>query len=1062
MSSKTPLRIAISISISVLTLMLVILCRGTFAQVTSAIQGRITDPSGAVIAGGSVKATNDATGVSRTGQTATDGYYRIPDLLPGQYEVRVEQPGFKTLIRKNIDLNSQSVLNLDLALEVGEITQTLEVASEVPQIETTESRISEVLSTEQIRSLPAIGRGLMWLAITTPGVQGRAEDSRSGNCCDNFSTFGSPALSSGGNERKTTFYLDGIPLHYGDGFSWNLAFTPNLDAVEEMRVSTNPTSANEGIISGVQVQMVTKGGTNTLHGTGHFTLLDDSYNALPYGASRDDVGPWHQRYFGGTAGGAIIKDRLFFFGAYDGVREKRAAAAGSNVIVETEAFKNWVTGTRSNSVAARLLSTAPPFRYATNNLVDVNGDGIMDLGTVVMDRPGIRTGNQYNGRVDYQTKSAKDRFYGSFWRTIVDQPVLDVRPALDYSQKTGATLISAVHAHTFSPTSLNELRFATFQQPWTWRFAQDRYNLPCVLTDDGIGFPSTFSGSCTYTLELWDSRVYDVLDTFSWNRGAQSWKFGGNYRRVYATDPQYQFGDTPVYNFRTIIDYANDQPYQETRAVDAATGKQRDTFVDMKNQQLHFFAQNSWQVRPGLTLNLGLRWEYYYTFPLAGIQQPRNTFGPVFTSDQLTPSGIVAIRNQKIERSFDRELNNFAPRIGIAWDPTRSGRTVIRGGFFVLHDEIPSLTVYRGYYGNPPISSVLSAGSQFGIPIVYGIAPEGTRDFPINPGLVGGAIDTGLGIFTGTRPGLTGYVKNWSQPLVYDANAAFQHQLLNDLAVTVAYHYRRSTNDLFDFNANRFSGDLVDGLLNRLNPHYGGITTRANLGRRIYHGLVFEASKRFAQGWQLNTSYSYHNGRTNYGGTEAFNPDVDWARDELATHNVKMNALWELPFLRGRRDVVGTAFGGWQLSTIWNIESGPYFNPVTGAPYGAGGDFNADGQRSDRPDLPTASVPRSYSQEEWMKGALSASIFPRPNTVRNGTLPRNYFTGPGYTRIDASLSKKFPITERATIQFQAQASNLLNKVNISGTSSSLTSGAFGRATSFYPMRAVQLSVKVIF
>src|SRR5262245_34543517 len=175
------------------------------AQVTSTIQGRITDPSGAIIAGGLVKATNEATGVARTSPSAADGYYRIPDLLAGKYEVRVEQPGFKTLIRRGIELNSQQVLNLDLALEVGETTQTVDVTSEVPQIETTEARISQVVSTEQIRSLPAIGRGLIWLTMTTPGVQGKAEESRAGNCCDSFSTFASPGLSSGGNERKATY-----------------------------------------------------------------------------------------------------------------------------------------------------------------------------------------------------------------------------------------------------------------------------------------------------------------------------------------------------------------------------------------------------------------------------------------------------------------------------------------------------------------------------------------------------------------------------------------------------------------------------------------------------------------------------------------------------------------------------------------------------------------------------------------------------------------------------------------------------------------------------------------
>jgi hypothetical protein len=248
-----------------------------------------------------------------------------------------------------------------------------------------------------------------------------------------------------------------------------------------------------------------------------------------------------------------------------------------------------------------------------------------------------------------------------------------------------------------------------------------------------------------------------------------------------------------------------------------------------------------------------------------------------------------------------------------------------------------------------------------------------------------------------------------------------------------------------------------------LSPHYGAINTNVNWGRRTYHGLVFDASKRFAQGWQLNASYSYHNGRTNYGGvTEAYQPELDWARDEPSTHNVKVNALWDLPFLRGQKGFAGKAFGGWQLATIWNLESGPYFNPTTGAQFAAGGDFNADGQRSDRPDLPAGDVPRTYSHEEWLEGAIPASTFPLPNTVRNGTLPRNYFNRPGYTRIDASLAKRFPINERATLQFQAQASNLLNQVNISGASSALTSSDFARASSFYPMRAVQLSLKLIF
>jgi Carboxypeptidase regulatory-like domain len=1043
-------------------LLVAITCRGTFAQVTSTIQGRITDPSGAIIAGGVVKATNEATGVSRAGQSATDGYYRIPDLLAGKYEVRVEQPGFKTLIRKGVELSSQSALNLDLSLEVGETTQTLEVTGQVPQIETTESRISQVVTTEQIQSLPAIGRGLIWLAMTTPGVQGKAEDQRNGLCCDAFSSLASPGLSSGGGELKAVFFVDGIALHYGDGFNWNLAFTPNPDAVEEMRVSTNPTSAEEGIISGVQVQMVTKGGTNRLHGTGHYTFLEDSFNALAYGSTREGVGNWYQRYYGGTIGGPIIKDRLFFFGGYEGLREKRGgssvfSSAASTVLVETEAFKNWVTSTRPNSVAAKILTDFPPFRYPTTGLIDVNNDGIPDLGRIVVDRPSTRKAYQYNGRVDYQSKSAKDRVYGSFFRNKPEQPGVDVRPNFDNNTKTGSILVSAVHTHTFTPNSLNDARFSYWDLKYDFQITSQSYHVPCVATDDGLNL-----GPCAFSYEVFDSPVYDVRDTFSWNRGRHSFKFGGAYRHIYMTDPTYLAGDTPEYSFSSMINFADDNPYVETRAIAAATGKQRDPFVEAMDQQLSFFFQNTWQIRPGLTLNYGLRWDNYFNYPVTGLSVERETFAPQFTASQVNPQGIAAVINQKTERSFKSDLNNFGPRISLAWDLTGKGRTVIRGGFFVLYDEGLTLNAYRSLYANPPISTLVQAGPQYGIPTVYGMAPVGTRDFPINPGLKGSTIDPQYGVFVGTRPNLAGYTQDYRTPMVYDTNAAIEHQLLNDLAINFSYHYRNTPHERFVFDSNRFNGDVVDGRLDRLNPHYGAITTFTNLGKRTYHGLIVGAKKRVGQGWYLNASYGYNNSIDYSGTTEAFNPAVDTGRSEPSTNTFKLSSVWDLPLFRGRTGGLATAFGGWQLSTIFNFEGGGRFTPTSSAAYGSGGDFNADGTRADRPDLPTTDVPRSFSKDEWMMGVMKASIFPLPNTIRNGTLPRGYFSGPGYARVDASLAKNFPIREGMRLQFQAQASNLLNRVNISAVSSALTSAAFGTATSFYPMRAVQLSLKCIF
>jgi hypothetical protein len=154
--------------------------------------------------------------------------------------------------------------------------------------------------------------------------------------------------------------------------------------------------------------------------------------------------------------------------------------------------------------------------------------------------------------------------------------------------------------------------------------------------------------------------------------------------------------------------------------------------------------------------------------------------------------------------------------------------------------------------------------------------------------------------------------------------------------------------------------------------------------------------------------------------------------------------------------------GGWQATTIWNFLSGSYFSPVSYAPYGQGGDFNADGQQADRPDLPASSIPRTYSRGQWMNGAISASAFPLPTTIRDGTLPRNYFHGPGYARVDVSFAKKFKITERWAVQYQVQASDALNRVNLATVDNSLTSATFGQAVAVYPMRTVQMAIKAMF
>ncbi|MCI0628134.1 MAG: TonB-dependent receptor [Acidobacteria bacterium] len=1032
------------------------------AQVTSTIQGHISDTSGASVPKAQVKATNESTGVSRTVFSAEDGFYRIPDLLPGKYGVRVELGGFKTVVKSGIELSAQSTVNLNVALEVGELTQTVDITAEEAQVETTSARISEVISENQLKSLPAQGRGIFTLVTMSPGITGKAEAG-----LDVFSSFLAPYITSGGNELKHNFQLDGISLRYGEGSNWSVAFSPNPDAITEVRVSTNPTSAESGLISGPSVQIVTKGGTNQFRGTGHLTVLENKFNAAPFRSRREDVPKSYRRYFGGTVGGPIIKERLFFFSAYEGLRAQQASS--STILTETQAFRDFVVRTRPNSVAARIFQDFPLLRYPTSGFTDRDGDGIPELGALVNDRPSRQTGKQFNGRIDYQSFSGQDRIFGSYWYTRPDSSSLSIREGFDRRTFNNIDYASAQHSHTFSPNSLNEARFGYFRNGYVSGPDLTKVqHVPEIIIDEGLDI-----GNRSWIYPRLRTFSPEFGNVFSLNRGRHGIKLGGSFRHSTIDQEVSTPGDFPRYLFASILDFANDNPYFEMRNLDAKTGKSRFTPLKFSGKELSFFVQNTWQMRPNLTFNYGLRWESYFS---NWIGADRNNWQPVLTSAQVAPDEIARVISQKVDRFYNTDWNNFGPRVSLAWDPSGRGKMSIRGGFSILYDEINMNPSYQ-LATNPPDAALVFAGVDRGIPIVYGLAPVGTRDFPENPNLRIPPVNA-VGAFDGTRPGLAGIIQDLRNPMIFDMNGGVQYQLFKDLVIYGIYRYRHSTDELYAFNANRFTGDLADnGRLDQLNPNFDTMYLLTNLGKRRYHGLVAGATKRFSQGWQLSASYTYNHGKNNYGhsrpepndytsnATNAFDTSLDWARDDIA-HIFHVHSVWELPLLRRRSGWLAGAFGGWELNTIWNLQSGEFFIPITNRRFGAGGDFNADGQRGDRPDRPKEDIARSFSKDEWIRGALSASIFPLPDTVRAGNLPRDFFRGPGYARVDAALVKNFPVpigrAEKARLQVRVEAFNLFNRINPFQISRSMESSLFGRATSAYQMRRLQLALKFLF
>ncbi|MEW5979761.1 MAG: carboxypeptidase regulatory-like domain-containing protein [Acidobacteriota bacterium] len=1033
-------------------------------QDTSTIQGHVADPAGASVPRALVTATNQETGVAKRTESSTEGYYRISDLLPGTYEVRVEAQGFKVSVRRGLNVFAQASLNVEFTLELGEVTESVEVLAEESQVETEVARISEVIPQRELEALPIQGRGILNMAVMSPGIVGKAE--QGAYCCDAFSVYAAPGISSGGAENKSQYSLDGLSLRYTEGSDWAAVFSPNADAISEIRVSTHPYSAEYGRVSGPQVQMTTKSGTNEWHGTAHFTFQDKNLNARPF-FSTEELPDTYSRYFGGTLGGSLVKDRLFVFGAYEGLRQ-RTFSSGT-ALTETPEFAALVQQTRPNSVSANLLKSYQPFRAPSRNFVDLvspgpNGlwitdpDGIPDLGEVIDDRSRPRTGDQINTRVDYHSPNGNDRVFASYWYTTPRLVSPGLRLAFESPDSTKTHSGAVVYTRAFSPHALNELRFAMM------RLRNDVGNsnlhVPGIWTDDGFSL-----GNFGWLAWQFVPRTVEISDTFSLNRGRHAYKFGFSVRSG-KTFVSYQ--TVPEYGFASLAAFANDQPYYEARSMEIGTGAPARTQFPFLQKELAFFFQDNWQVSPRLTINYGIRWEDFFSVWMG---EGRENWQPILNSSQLTPTALATVTNQRVDRYYNTDFNNFGPRVGFAWDPTGKQQVAVRGGFGVLYDEIHTQPLFD-VGNNPPAIGYGVAGPDYGVPVVYGLAPVGTLDYPANPALTPG-LDPNTGAVVGSQYGLAGFVSDMKVPMVLDGFVGAQYQIAGDLMIQMDYKHRRTTNDFYAVDFNRIQGDLLDGLVDRINPKFGGIQMLTNAGRRTYHGLILAGSKRFSQGWSLNASYTYSYGKTNAPGfatwpsrrfqTDPYNPDLEWARDDIP-HAFTLHGMWDLPILRGKSGWLASTLGGWQLSTIWNLQAGNTFIPYSGNRYGDGGDFNADGFRKDRPDRPNASLPSSFSKQQWLDGALLASVFPLPDpaTPRVGTLPNDLFRGPGYARVDLALSKSFPVTENRRVQFRVESFNLPNRLNISSVVNRLESPSFARATGAYQNRVIQMAVKFLF
>ena len=728
-------------------------------QQLASVQGTITDKTGGVLPGVSVLVVNMETGAARDVITNELGVYRVPSLDPGRYSVSAELAGFKKVIQSDLTLAVGATVGINMVLEPGDVSESITVTGTAGEIKTELAEVSAVVNRQQVEQLPLVGRNVMALAALQPGINGIP-----GQTDFLAAEQGMGVTASGQRGGSNNATVDGMSVT-GTAWGGTVLLVPNAEAVQEFQVIANNQSAEFGRNTGAAISIITRGGTNDFRGSVYEFYRDKDLRAK--GIFETTKPAFKRNNFGGSFGGPIKRDKTFFFGSYEGVRE--IGGSGALYTVETEQFVNFVTQTRPNSIAAKLLTTYKPASYPTTGLRDLGSpavganvvgpaDGIPDVGTISYAFMNERTGNQYNARLDQNIRDGKDRVRGTYYYSAIETWYNYLRSTFNHPYPFINQLATGSYSRVISNTTLNEASVG-----WVSMTGEAGDPTPEAPT---IGITSLSAG---FGVEFWHpiqftTNNFEFKDTLTMARGAHNIRLGGEFRLALGTH-NFHHWERPNYSFTSILDFADDEPFTETRAVDPQTGKAKMSVGEYSNRELGLFIQDNWKVKPNLTINAGLRYEVFGT--------PKKANGPfnaiILGSGSTMQERVKNAKVAPVDTLYATDRNNVGPRFGVAWDVRGDAKLVVRGGGGLSYNRINN-TVWSDEKFNPPQFASAAAGIQSGVPMLYSLGPN----YPNNPAL-GRGTDANGGII-GARVNLrvvdpatvTPYAYNWFGGVQYE------------------------------------------------------------------------------------------------------------------------------------------------------------------------------------------------------------------------------------------------------------------------------------------------------
>ncbi|MFN7544269.1 MAG: carboxypeptidase regulatory-like domain-containing protein [Acidobacteriota bacterium] len=1054
-----------------------LLGRALFAQTDSAsLRILVEDPSQSSIAGAKISVANRATSLRLSSETSADGYAVFSPIQRGAYDIEVSAPGFKSIKFSDLRINIDERRLLRVRLEVSSVSETVEVSASAATIQTEQGSLGQVISGKTAVELPLAGRRYTELALLTPGVAASTL---------NPVTRGPGWFVANGNyHTQNNFLLDGVDNNQGTQNAQALSaqvVQPNPDAIAEFKVQTNAFSAEFGRSAGAVVNVSIKSGSNETHGSGYFFNRDAALAARGWTNNLQNQPKnnlnWNQ--FGGTVGGPIIKNKLFYFGAYEGFRQNFADS--SITTVPTQAQKNGQFGAlniidpATNAPFPGNVIPATRFDALAKRIIDLypeaNAPGSFQNGRPANNYTWQRDGKENTHKFDYRTDyNLNDRnqimFRYSWLRQKFSRdaifPGLADGVGNQGTQFNENRSLAAAWTKTFSPRVVNTLRYGN-----NWTFAEFAHATANADKADAFGFrglppemlqvgglplinPTNYNqlGTRNFRPQFQKPRLNQFINTTSITAGKHFIRTGLELRaksNIFIDVTR----RTPAYNFlgRFTNDAMGDLLLGFPESVQLNTVPE----VDQRQEAYSAFLQDDWKLSRAFTVNLGLRYEY--TTPFYGAGASKN-----INFDPATSALVLASDKDKYLTTPDR--NNWGPRIGFAWQ-AKEDKIVLRGGYGIFYNTEDIYGSEANLPLNPPQliqPTLLRVGT--------GPAPVRLSD-PIPAGVLSSFDSRNIGLRTRERDQRSGRIQQF--------NLAIQFRLNQSSTFELAYAGNRGVNlfGLYERNQTNFG---VDGSVpaNRPFPQWQNIQTGASRARSWYNAMQMKFEHNLSRGLYALASFTWASaidqaGTWDAGASPQFRDRFDLENGRM-TQTPKLQyttaITYDLPWGKTWTGPAKYILAGWKSAAIINWRTGLPLNvslngngidPANGRAYRFL-NRNGGGLRPDRIGEANTGVDPKQDRFRF----LSPAAFRVQAIDTAGNAARNAAYGPGFFNTDFNLSKIIPLGERQQVDFRWEAFNLFNNVNFQNPQTTFGNTNFGWILAAREPRIMQLAVRYRF